>query len=449
MKTGLLLGIFAVLLCSGASIDTWPQFRGPLSDGVAPDDPALPDKWNSTENVVWRVDLPGTGWSSPVVARNRIFVTTVVPTSTQEEPKKGLCFGGERKAPADEHRWVVYALDFKTGKVLWQREVHKAVPNYSRHLKNSYASETPVTDGERIYAYFGNVGLFAFDLDGKPLWSQKFDTVKTRYGWGTAASPVLHQGRVYILNDNDDHSYMLALDKKTGAVIWKVDRDEASNWSTPFIWQNGKRTEIVTAGTKRVRSYDLDGKLLWELGGMSSIAIPTPFTVNSLLYISSGYVGDQTRPVFAIKPGASGDISLKPGETANPFVAWFLPQGGPYNPTPIVFGGVYYTLFDRGFLTAHDAKTGREIYGKQRIDPATTAFTASPWAYNGKLFLLSEDGDTFVVQGGPEFKVLWKNGLEEMCMATPAIANGSLIIRTATRVYRIGTSGNSRSKRGD
>jgi outer membrane protein assembly factor BamB len=449
MKTGLLLGIFAVLLCSGASIDTWPQFRGPLSDGVAPDDPALPDKWNSTENVVWRVDLPGTGWSSPVVARNRIFVTTVVPTSTQEEPKKGLYFGGERKAPADEHRWVVYALDFKTGKVLWQREVHKAVPNYSRHLKNSYASETPVTDGERIYAYFGNVGLFAFDLDGKPLWSQKFDTVKTRYGWGTAASPVLHQGRVYILNDNDDHSYMLALDKKTGAVIWKVDRDEASNWSTPFIWQNGKRTEIVTAGTKRVRSYDLDGKLLWELGGMSSIAIPTPFTVNSLLYISSGYVGDQTRPVFAIKPGASGDISLKPGETANPFVAWFLPQGGPYNPTPIVFGGVYYTLFDRGFLTAHDAKTGREIYGKQRIDPATTAFTASPWAYNGKLFLLSEDGDTFVVQGGPEFKVLWKNGLEEMCMATPAIANGSLIIRTATRVYRIGTSGNSRSKRGD
>jgi outer membrane protein assembly factor BamB len=349
-----------------------------------------------------------------------------------------LYFGGERKPPTDEHVWAVVCLDFETGKTLWQRDVFRGVPKFSRHLKNSYASETPAADGERVYAYFGNVGVFAFDLDGKALWSKRFDPVKTRYGWGTAASPVVHEGRVYIVNDNDDHSFLTALDKKTGQEIWKVDRDEASNWSTPFIWKNGGPTELITTGTKRVRSYDLDGKVLWELGGMSSIVIPTPLSQHGLLYITSGYVGDQNRPVYAVRAGARGDISLKAGETSNEYVAWYLPQGGPYNPSPIVFGDIYYTLLDRGFLTAHDAKTGREIYGKQRLDPAAGAFTASPWAYNGKLFLLSEDGDAFVVQAGPEYKLLWKNSLDEMCMATPAIANGSLIMRTAGRVYRIG-----------
>ena len=437
MQTGLALAFLTVALVSAAPVDSWPQFRGAQSAGVADDDPSLPDRWNSTENVAWKVDIPGTGWSSPIVAGNRIFVTAVIPTAAKEPPKKGLYFGGERKAPEDEHRWTVYCIDFDSGKVLWEREVYKGVPQFSRHLKNSYASETPATDGERVYVYFGNVGVFVLDLNGKPVWSKRFDPVKTRNGWGTAASPVLYQNRLYIVNDNDDHSYLMALDKKTGDVIWKVDRNEGTNWSTPFIWESGKRTEVITSGTKRVRSYDLDGKVLWELGGMSSIVIPTPFTRHGLLYVASGYVGDQSRPVYAIRSGASGDVSLKPSESSNEFVAWSLPQGGPYNPSPLVYGDLYYTLFDRGFLTAHDAKTGREIYGKQRLDSTAGAFTASPWAYNGKLFLLSEDGDTFVVQAGPEYKLLWKNSVDEMCMATPAVARGSVIIRTSGRVYRI------------
>lgn len=432
---------FALLTAAlfGEGVDApWPQFRGPQSGGIVADDPALPDRWSATENVLWKMDIPGTGWSSPVVAGNRVFVTTVIPSAAQEAPKRGLYFGGERKAPSDEHRWVVYAVDFNTGKVAWEREVFRGVPPLSRHLKNSYASETPATDGERVYAYFGNVGLFVLDMNGKPLWSKRFDPVKTRYGWGTAASPVLDRGRIYLVNDNDDHSFLTAIDKKTGETIWKVDREEASNWSTPFIWESGKRTEIVTTGTRRVRSYDLDGKVLWELSGMSSIVIPTPFTRHGLLYIASGYVGDQSRPVYAIRPGATGNISLGAGETGNAFVAWSLPQGAPYNPSPLVYGDYYYTLLDRGFVTAHDAKTGREVYGKQRLDPAAGAFTSSPWAYNGKLFLLSEDGDTFVVAAGPEYKLLWKNSLDEMCMATPAIARGSLVIRTSGKLYRIG-----------
>jgi len=422
---------------AGAAIDGWPQFRGPESLGVVENANFL-NATGSTENVAWKTEIPGTGWSSPVVWGDRIFLTSVISSDKQETPKKGLYFGGNRlEPPKDEHRWMVYCLDWKTGKILWEREVHRGSPASSRHLKNSYASETPVTDGERLYAYFGNVGLFCFDMQGKPLWSQRYGPYTMRFGWGTAASPVLHEGRIYIVDDNDDQSFLLALDKKTGKQIWRVERNEKSNWATPYIWNSGKRTELITAGTMRVRSYDLDGNLLWELGGMSSIVIPTPFSKFGLLYVTSGYVGDQVRPVFAIKPGAKGDISLKPGETSNQYIAWYQPTAGPYNPSPLIYGDYYYTLLDRGFLTCHDARSGQEIYGKQRIDPAAAAFTSSPWAYNGKIFALSEDGDTFVMQAGKEFKLLGKNTLDEMCMATPAIARDSLIIRTASKLYRI------------
>lgn len=431
----LVVFLFSVLIVY-AAVENWPQFRGPESAGLA-DDPNLPDIWSSTQYVAWKTDIAGSGWSSPVVWGNKIFVTSVISAESTEPPKKGLYFGGERKAPSDEHRWMVYAVDFQTGKMLWEREALRGAPKDSRHLKNTYASETPVTDGERVYAYFGNVGLFCFDVNGKQLWSQLWGPFHTRNGWGTAASPVLHGGRVYIVNDNDDQSFLIALDKKTGKQIWRVDRDEKSNWATPYIWENGRRTEIVTAGTKKIRSYDLDGKLLWELSGMSSIVIPTPFANSGLLYVTSGYVGDQTRPVFAVRPGALGDISLRDGATSNDFIAWHQRQAGPYNPSPLVYGGYYYTLLDRGFFTCHDAKTGKEIYGKHRIDPAAGAFTASPWAYNGKIFALSEDGDTFVIQAGPEYKLLRKNSLDEMCMATPALARGSLIIRTASKLYSI------------
>ena len=435
--------IFALLLslslftCALAQ-DRWPQFRGSQSLGTA-DAPNLPDTWSKTENVAWTTAIPGVGWSSPIVWGDNIFVTSVISSAEGEKPKKGLYMGGERPPAKDEHRWVVYCVDFKTGKIRWDREVYRGILTsaQSKHLKNSYASETPVTDGERVYAYFGNVGLFCFDMKGKALWSKKLGVFKTRYGWGTAASPALYRDRIYIVNDNDEQSFILALNKKTGEQIWRTERKEGTNWATPYIWENEVRTEIVTSGTNRVRSYDLDGNLLWEFSGMSSIAIPTPFSKFGLLYIASGYVGDQLRPVYAIRAGATGDISLKQGEQMSRHIAWHNPQAGPYNPSPLIYGDLYYTLYDRGFLTAHDAKTGKEVYAKQRIDPATTAFTSSPWAYNGKIFCLSEDGDTFVIQAGNDFKVVGKNSLDELSLATPAIVRGSLIIRTASRLYRI------------
>ena len=413
----------------------WPQFRGPGALGVA-DHPNLPERWGTNENVAWKVEVPGRGWSSPIVWGQQVFVTTVVSEGEVEPAKKGLYFGGERKEiPKAEHRWLVLCYDLQSGREVWRQEAHRGTPPSPLHVKNTYASATPVTDGERVYASFGNVGLFCYDLEGRKLWSTNWAPVKTRNGWGTAASPVLHDDRVFLVNDNDEQSFAVALEAKTGRQLWRVERDEKSNWATPYVWRNERRTELITTGAKRVRSYDLNGKLLWECGGMSSIVIPTPFAKSGLLYVCSGYVGDKVRPVLAIKPGASGDITMKPGETNSEFIAWHQPTAGPYNPSPLLYGDYLYVLFDFGFLSCHDARTGRPVYDKQRVRTDPTSFTASPWAANGKIFALSEDGDTFVFASGPDFKVLHKNSLDEMCMATPAMVGDRLLIRTLTKLY--------------
>jgi outer membrane protein assembly factor BamB len=359
----------------------------------------------------------------------------VVSTTPQEAPKPGY-YLGDWPASTAPHKWMVYDFDFRTGKLRWERQVSAVPPALPKHLKNSYASETPVTDGERIYAYFAGVGLFAYDFDGKPVWSQPLAPMKTRNNWGTGGSPAVHKGRLYLVSDNDVQSFLVAFDARTGKEIWRVNRQEGTNWSTPFVWENAQRTEIVTTGSDLVRSYDLDGKLLWQLKGMSSITVPTPFVSHGMLFLSSGYIPEPLRPTYAIKPGASGDISLAQGETSNAFIAWSSPTIAPYNPSPVVAGDTLYTLLDRGFFTAHDARTGKELYGRQRITAEASGFTSSPWAYNGKVFVLSEDGDTFVIQGGPEFKIVGKNSLSEMTLATPAIARGSLFIRTASKLYR-------------
>ena len=434
MRTGL-TAAFVLLFSISAAAQEWPQFRGPGARAVA-DDPRLPDTWSTTDNIVWTRPVPGAGWGSPVVWGDAIFVTSVIRTTEGEPPRPGLYLGGERGAPDDQHRWMLYAIDWNSGEIRWERELHASVPGAPKHLKNSYASETPVTDGERVYVYFGQLGVFAFDMNGTPLWSERWRPFRTRNGWGTAASPVLDGNRLYIVNDNDDQSFLIALDTRTGESVWRVERDEGTNWSTPYVWKNSKRTEIVTTGSDKVRSYAQDGARLWEVTGMSTITIPTPFATGDLLYISSGYVGDPLRPAYAIRPGATGDISLRPGEQRNAYIKWAQLQAASYNPSPIVYGDYYYTLFDRGFFTAHDARTGREVYGKVRIEVGAM-FTSSPWAYNGKIFALSEDGDTFVFRAGAQYELLGKNSLDEMCLATPAIARGSLVIRTASRLYRL------------
>jgi outer membrane protein assembly factor BamB len=418
----------------------WPAFRGGDRAGVA-EAKSLPDAWGPDRNVVWKADVPGLGWSSPVVWGGRVFVTSAASAEKPPEARKGLYIQDlAGKLPPGEHRWLVHCLDFKTGKPLWTQEAHKGPAPGTLHIKNTFASATPVVDGERLYVLFGNVGLFCYTLDGKPLWSHRFEPVKTRMGWGPGASPAAHGGKVFVVNDNEEKSTLTCFDGASGRPLWQVERDEKSNWVTPFVWRHEGRTEIVTAGSKKVRSYGLDGKLLWELEGMSVLAIPTPFAADGLLYVSSGYVGDpRRRPVYAVRPGAEGDVSLKGDETSNKFVAWSQKLAGPYHPTPLVYGDYLYVLLDRGFLSCYGAKTGKVVYERQKIEGGDV-FTASPWAYGGKVFCLSEDGDTFVIKAGPKFEQAGKNALDEMSLATPALAHGSLLLRTQTRLYRLAKS---------
>jgi outer membrane protein assembly factor BamB len=432
------LGVGAAAAAAEPVYDVvWPQFRGPRSSGVA-EGAGLPEHWSATENVVWKVEVPGRGWSSPVVWGDRIFVTSAIQEEGQPEPvKKGLYIGGDRPGAGAVQRWMVYCIDGTTGKTVWQQMAGRRAPRYGHHIKNSFASETPVTDGQRIYAYFGSLGLFCYDFAGKELWSRSWGEFPMRSNWGTAASPVLYGDRLYIVNDNQQQSFLVAVDKATGNEVWRVDRDEKSNWSAPFVWEHSGRAEIVANGTRKVRSYDLGGRLLWELGGMSSITIPTPCAGKDLLYVSSGFILDRRRPVVAVRPGASGDISLKDGETSNLHVAWCQKMAAPYNPSPLLYGEELYVLYDLGLLACYDARSGKEIYGKTRIAPNARSFTSSPWAYQGKVFCLSEDGDTYVIQAGRQFKLLHANSVGQLCLATPAIARRSLVLRTETHLLRI------------
>ena len=445
-RTALTLVLAAATTVGLTAEADWPQFRG-LHGGIAEDDPSLPARWGPTENIIWQSDVPGRAWSSPIVSGDHVFLTSVVNTTGLETPLKplrqyhsrtfdGPMTGADLETPSVPLRWVLYDIDFATGEVRWERTLHSATPG-SKHEKNSYASETPVTDGERVYVYLGYVGLFAFDLNGTPLWQTRMDAVDMRQGWGSASSPVVHGDRLYLVNDNLEQSFIAAYDTTTGSEVWRVNRDEASNWSTPFIWENDVRTEIVTTGTGGVRSYDLDGGSLWTLSGMSSIHVATPVARHGLLYVNSGYTADSNRPVYAIRPGANGDITLAAGATRNEYIAWSHPTLGSYNPSALVYGDYHYTLLDRGILICHDARTGEEVYPRQRVSPGGSLFTASPWAYNGKIFAISEDGDTYVVKAGPEFELLGTNSLDEWTLATPAIANGSLIVRTVSTLYRI------------
>lgn len=436
-----MLGLVACFPQSPAySDDNWPQFRGPTMNAAVADNPNLPDTWSRTENVEWVTDIPGLGWSSPVVWGNKIFLTTVGATGDFERPKAGLYNGRGREIPPDvEHEWFVYCIDLESGEIEWRRMVNQEKPRFPRHPKNTYASETPATDGERVYFLFGDLGLYAFDMDGNEVWRQLIDFKKNMSNYGTAASPIVHDGQVIMIYDNIEGSYIASFDAKTGAPKWRTEREEISSWASPFVWENEVRKEIVTNGKNRVRSYDLSGKLLWEFDGhMSWACIATPFASHGMVYVNSGYFSDKHRPVYAIRPGASGDITLEDDEMSNEFIAWYQPLAGNYNVSPLVYGDFYYSLLDLGYIECYNARTGEQYYERQKLSTEGRAtFSASPWAYNGKVFCLSEQGKTYVLREGPEYELLHENDLGEMCVSSPAIVGDRLIIRTISKLYSI------------
>lgn len=418
--------------------DNWARFHGTDGRGVIDDDPRLPTSWNKTEHVAWVAEIPGQGWSCPVVWGDRVFVTSVVGDEENTKPQKGLYLGqGVRDPNKGVHHWMVYCFDIRDGKELWKHEAHAGNPTVPRHPKSSYAAETPTTDGERLYVLFGDLGLYCYDLDGNPLWTRLIEAKKTAQDYGAAASPVVHDGQVIVVYDNLEASWIASFDAKTGDERWRKPREETHSWATPLVWTNELRTEIVVPGHKRNRSYSLSGELLWEFDGkMSNLVIPSPFAAHGMCYIASGYVGDAHRPTFAIRPGAKGDITPGGDYADSEFIEWYQGTSSPYNTSQIVYGDYLYTLYDQGFFTCHNAKTGEEVYGKQRFSPKGS-FTSSPWAYNGKLFCLSEDGLTYVIKPGREFEILSTNPLDELCLATPAVAQGRLFVRTLSKLYCI------------
>jgi len=416
--------------------EVWPSFRGGSRSGVSTNR-RLPLKWDSKTAVAWSVAVPGKGWSSPIVLGKRVFVTTAVSDGETLVARKGLYITDlQGKQPPGEYQWLTLCYDRETGKELWRDIAFAGKAPSTIHIKNSLASETPCSDGQRLYVYFGNVGVAAYTLEGKLLWKQKRPVRKMQMGWGTGASPVAHEGKLFLLHDNEELSELECLDGKTGETLWKVRRDETSNWASPFVWKHALRSELVTAGKGRVRSYSLEGKLLWELRGMSIVTIPTPFATKDYLMIASGYVLDPLlKPIYAIRPGASGDISLKGEETSNKYVAWCLKQAGPYHPTPIVVGEYLYVLYDRGFLSCYEAATGKAVYERKRL--GGSGFTASPVAYRNHLICTNEDGLSFVIPVGREFAIAHKNDLSGMTLASPALAGDTLLIRTQEKLYAL------------
>ena len=447
-----------------AADSPWPQFRGPQSNPVG-GDARLPERWSTSENVEWSAEIPGRGWSSPIVAGGKVFLTTAVTDGDSKKPQIGTDYSNEYAAelmkqglseaevlkkvterdielPAEVTlHYFLYCLDIETGGVIWRKEFYTGHPPGGRHRKNSFTSETPVTDGERVYVYIGNLGLYAYDLDGEQVWATPLEAHPIYLDFGTGSSPALAGDQLVILNDNEEQQFLAAFDKKTGRQLWRVKRDigtsgegpsRRSGWATPFVWSNEQRTEIVTIGPGIAVSYDLQGKELWRLSGMTINPAPSPFAHGGLLYLDAG----QTRPLYAIRPGASGDISPADGVNSTEYVTWSVERAGTYIPTPLAYKDSIYVLYDKGILARFNAKTGQRDY-KARIDPEAGAFTSSPWAYNDKVFCLSELGDTYVLSAGETFEVQQVNPLGEMALATPAIVGERLLIRTASRLYSI------------
>lgn len=433
------LFLLFILLPSAATTtlaDNFTRFRGGDATGVAKDHPELPERWDKTKNVAWAADVPGQGWGSPIVVGDRVFVSSVVADEENVKPQGGLYLGeGVRDPAKGVHHWMVYCFDLNDGKKLWQHEAHTGRPVVPRHPKSSYAAETPATDGKRLFVLFGDLGLYCYGLDGELLWSKPIEPKKTNMDYGAAASPVVHGDQVFVVYDNKEESWIASFDAETGKQRWRTKRNETMSWATPFVWEHEERTEIVVPGQRTNRSYSLEGKELWNFdGNMSILVIPSPFAAHGMCYISSGYVGDAHRPTFAIRPGANGKLAQEDQFDDNEFIEWYQPKASPYNTTQIVYGDYLYTVYDQGFMTCHNALTGEEVYGKRRFSPKGT-FTSSPWAYNGKVFCLSEEGLTYVIKAGPEFEILQSNPLDELCIATPSVVDGKLLIRTLSKVY--------------
>lgn len=422
----------------------WPQFRGIQAGGISENGPA-PVSWNVAEgkNVLWRTAIPGLGLSSPVVWGDQLFVSTAISGKKDASLKPGLY--GEIESVADDtpHEWRVYALDKKTGAILWQHTANTGVPKIKRHTKNSHANSTLATDGQRLVAFFGSEGLYAYDLKGTLLWKKDLGVLDAGFymvpdaQWETGSSPVIHDGLVVIQADVQKGSFLAAFDATNGKEKWRVARTDVPTWSTPTIHQVDGQTQLIVNGMRQAGGYDLKtGKEIWTLSGGGDIPVPTPVASDGLIYITNAH--GKMSPVYAIRDTATGNVSLADGVSSNAGVAWSYPRGGGYMCTPLVYRGLVYVVTYNGVLSAYDAKTGERKY-QERLAGGTSAFTSSPVASDGKVYIANEDGQVFVIRAGPSYELQSLNDMGSAVLATPAISEGRLLFRTQQHLISIGT----------
>lgn len=421
----------------------WPSFRGPQASGIA-DQQNLPDRWDarSGENILWRASLPGLAHSSPIVWGNKIFVTSAVSSDPKATFRPGLYGDGDASKDRSVHRWLIYAIDKRTGKISWERVAHQSEPVDKRHIKSTYANSSPATDGRIVVAWFGSQGVFAYDVNGRFLWKVDLGRLDLgaydipTYEWGPASSPIIWNGLVILQCDTQTDSFLLALDAATGKTVWKTERDEIPSWGTPTIATPPTGPVLVANASNFIRGYDpATGKELWRLGGSSKITAPTPIFGEGLFVVASGRGPE--RPIFVVRPNARGDLTLADGKTTSEAIVWSKTGRGSYMPTPLIYNGVLYVLANNGTFDAYNLKTGAELY-RQRLPTVGSGFSASPVAADGKIYLSNEDGEILVIAAGEKFNLLATNSMGELLMATPALSDGVMYVRSAASLFAIG-----------
>ena len=432
-----------VLPAASSAAGSWPSFRGAAASGIA-DGQQLPDRWDPTtgEHVLWRTPIPGLAHSSPIVWGDRVYVTSAISGRPGATFRPGLYGDGDASDDRSPHRWMLYAIEKRTGRIVWERVAHEGAPRNKRHIKSTYASASPATDGRIVVTWFGSEGVHAYDVNGTLRWKVDLGRVDMgaydipTYEWGPASSPIIWNDLVIVQCDTQADSFLIALNVETGETVWKTDRDELPSWGTPTVVTTPNGPELVTNASNFIRGYDpRTGRERWRLGGSSKITAPTPILSNGLIVVASGRGPE--RPIFAVKPGATGDITLESGVTTNAAVAWSKTGRGSYMPTPLAYNGILYVLANNGVFDAYAIDTGEEIY-RQRLPHPGSGFSASPVAADGKIYLANEDGDMLVIAAGREFKHLGTNAMGELLMATPALSDGVMFVRSASSLFAIG-----------
>lgn len=425
----------------GVFSQNWPQFRGERANGYL-DNANIPTTWNveTGENVKWKTPIPGLGHSCPVIWKDKIFVTTAVSASGNDDLKVGLYGDIDEDQDESVHQFKVYCLDKKTGKIIWEQIADEGIPITKRHTKSSHANPTPATDGKYLVVFFGSQGLFCYDLDGKLLWKKNLGRLNAgpytdpEIEWGMAASPIIYKNRVIVQCDVVDQSFIASFKLRTGKEVWRKNRDEIASWGSPTIYDNHRPAQIIVNGWKHMGGYNFKtGKEIWKMSGGGDAPSTTPVVALDHIFINNSH--GRYSPIYVVKPSARGDITLGKEETSNEHIVWSIKRGGAYMQTPLIYGDYLYNLRGNGSLSCFNALTGELMY-KETI--GTEAFTASGVASDNKLYWSSEHGNAYVIEAGPKYKLLSVNKMDDICMSTPALDKGTIYFRTQHYLIAIG-----------